>query len=488
MNIDLRKRLREIEESIVTRAPEHDIDPTLHRVRMLLEVLGDPQRAFPVIHVTGTNGKTSTTRMIERLLLESGLRTGRFTSPHLHDIRERIVLSGENVDADRFIDAYDNLEPLLALVEERSVAEGTGRLSFFEVLVALAYSIFADAPVDVAIVEVGLGGTWDATNVADGSVAVITSIGVDHERYLGSDVELIAGEKSGIIKPDAIAVSAAQEPVVVEVLRQRAGDLGVPLVLDVGGALDDGLFEGGASEETGLSANGSAGAIGSGGAGGAGGSGGIAVLRREVAVGGQLLTLRGLAGDYPEVFLPLHGAHQAHNALLALAAVEAFIGGGEQPLDLDVVRSAFASVTSPGRLEIVRRSPTVLVDSAHNPAGIDSLVLALEDAFVFTRVVGLFACMEDKDVEGMLERLEPVLAEIVITRTTSMRAMDATRLGDLAKEYFGEHRVHVVPFLPEALDRAAELADTEGGVGGGVVAAGSVFVAAEIRALLGAAP
>lgn len=458
MDLDVRRRLREVEEEIVARAPEHDIDPTTDRVRALLEVLGDPQRTYPVVHITGTNGKTSTARMIERLLLELGLRTGRFTSPHLHDIRERIVLSGELVEARRFVEAYDEIAPLLALVEQRSLEAGTGRLSFFEVLVAMGYAIFADAPVDVAVVEVGMGGVWDATNVADGVVAVVTPIALDHERYLGSEVEDIAGEKSGIIKPGAIVVSAAQEIGAAEVLRQRAEQVGAAIAWDV--------TEGVAGGE------------------GSAGLGGLAVLARDVAIGGQVLTLRGLAGDYPDLFLPLHGEHQAHNALLALAAVEALVGGGEQPLDLEVVRAAFAAVESPGRLEIVRRSPTVLVDAAHNPAGIASLVAALADSFVFARTVGVFACMADKDVEGMLELLEPVFDEIVITRTTSMRAMDPERLGALAREYFGDHRVHVVRDLPDALDRAAELAD-DGGVGGGVVATGSVFTAGEVRMLLG---
>ena len=458
MDLDVRRRLREVEEEIVSRAPEHDIDPTTDRVRALLEVLGDPQRTYPVVHITGTNGKTSTARMIERLLLELGLRTGRFTSPHLHDIRERIVLSGELVEARRFVEAYDEIAPLLALVEQRSLEAGTGRLSFFEVLVSMGYAIFADAPVDVAVVEVGMGGVWDATNVADGAVAVITPIALDHERYLGSEVEDIAGEKSGIIKPGAIVVSAAQEIGAAEVLRQRAEQVGASIAWDV----TEGIAGGEGS--TGL--------------------GGLAVLARDVAIGGQVLTLRGLAGDYPDLFLPLHGEHQAHNALLALAAVEALVGGGEQPLDLEVVRAAFAAVESPGRLEIVRRSPTVLVDAAHNPAGIASLVAALADSFVFARTVGVFACMADKDVEGMLELLEPVFDEIVITRTTSMRAMEPERLGALAREYFGDHRVHVVRDLPDALDRAAELAD-DGGVGGGVVATGSVFTAGEVRMLLG---
>lgn len=455
MDLDVRRRLREVEEEIVARAPEHDIDPTTDRVRALLEVLGDPQRTYPVVHITGTNGKTSTARMIERLLLELGLRTGRFTSPHLHDIRERIVLSGELVEARRFVEAYHEIAPLLALVEQRSLEAGTGRFSFFEVLVAMGYAIFADAPVDVAVVEVGMGGVWDATNVADGAVAVITPIALDHERYLGSEVEDIAGEKSGIIKPGAIVVSAAQEIGAAEVLRQRAEQVGASIAWDV--------TEGTAGGE---------------------GTTGLAVLARDVAIGGQMLTLRGLAGDYPDLFLPLHGEHQAHNALLALAAVEALVGGGEQPLDLEVVRAAFAAVESPGRLEIVRRSPTVLVDAAHNPAGIASLVAALADSFVFARTVGVFACMADKDVEGMLELLEPVFDEIVITRTTSMRAMEPERLGALAREYFGDHRVHVVRDLPDALDRAAELAD-DGGVGGGVVATGSVFTAGEVRMLLG---
>ena len=455
MDLDVRRRLREVEEEIVARAPEHDIDPTTDRVRALLEVFGDPHRTYPVVHITGTNGKTSTARMIERLLLELGLRTGRFTSPHLHDIRERIVLSGELVEARRFVEAYDEIAPLLALVEQRSLEAGTGRFSFFEVLVAMGYAIFADAPVDVAVVEVGMGGVWDATNVADGAVAVITPIALDHERYLGSEVEDIAGEKSGIIKPGAIVVSAAQEIGAAEVLRQRAEQVGASIAWDV--------TEGTAGGE---------------------GTTGLAVLARDVAIGGQMLTLRGLAGDYPDLFLPLHGEHQAHNALLALAAVEALVGGGEQPLDLEVVRAAFAAVESPGRLEIVRRSPTVLVDAAHNPAGIASLVAALADSFVFARTVGVFACMADKDVEGMLELLEPVFDEIVITRTTSMRAMEPERLGALAREFFGDHRVHVVRDLPDALDRAAELAD-DGGVGGGVVATGSVFTAGEVRMLLG---
>lgn len=457
MDLETRRRMREVEEEIIARAPEHDIDPTLAREAALLELLGDPQRSYPVVHVTGTNGKTSTTRMIERLLIELGLRTGRFTSPHLQDIRERIALSGEPVSGERFVQTYDDIAPMISMVDENGAALGQGRLSFFEVLVAMGYAVFADAPVDVAIVEVGLGGRWDATNVADGTVAVIAPIAIDHERYLGSELEDVAGEKAGIIKPGALVVSAAQQLSVGEILRERASEVGASLVFDI-------TSDGGDDER--------------------GSGGGVAVLARDVAVGGQVVTLRGLAADYPDLFLPVHGEHQAHNALLALAAVEALIGGGERPLDVELVRAAFAGFETPGRLEIVRRSPAVLVDAAHNPAGVATLVHALTDSFVFARTVGVFACMADKDAEGMLELLEPALEEIVITRTTSMRAMEPDRLGELAREFFGDHRVHVVRDLPDALDRAAELAD-EGGVGGGVVALGSVYLAGEVRMLLG---
>lgn len=457
MDLQTRRRLREVENEIIARAPEHDIDPTLARETALLELLGDPQRSYPVVHVTGTNGKTSTTRMIERLFIESGLRTGRFTSPHLQDIRERIVLSGEQIDGERFVQVYEDIAPMIGIVDERNAAAELGRLSFFEVLVAMGYAAFADAPVDVAVVEVGMGGRWDATNVADGTVAVIAPIAVDHERYLGSEIEDIAGEKAGIIKPGTLVVSAAQKISAAEILRERAEDVGASLAFDV-------TSDGGDDERA--------------------AGGGMAVLARDVAVGGQVVTLRGLAGEYPDLFLPLHGEHQAHNALLALAAVEAFIGGGERALDVEVVRAAFAAFESPGRVEIVRRSPTVLVDAAHNPSGVATLVAALTDSFVFARTVGVFACMADKDAEGMLELLEPAVEEIVITRTTSMRALEPERLGGLAREFFGEHRVHVVRDLPDALDRAGELAD-EGGVAGAVVALGSVYLAGEVRMLLG---
>ena len=445
-NLDLAKRMREVEEAILARAPEHELQPSLDRIRAVMELLGDPQRTFPVVHLTGTNGKTSTTRIIEALLRELGLRTGRFTSPHLHSMRERIALSGKPIDTERFLAAYDEVLPLIELVDNRSAAEGGPRMTYFEVLVAVAYAAFADAPVDVAVVEVGLGGSWDATNVVDAPVSVILPIDLDHRHFLGDTVEQIATEKAGIIKADAITVMAAQpHEDAAEILRERADEAGARLVV---AEVDFGVTE------------------------------------RDVAIGGQQLSVRGLAGEYPDLFVPLHGAHQAQNVAAAIAAVEAFIGGGEQQLDSEVVRAALAEVASPGRLEIVRRSPTVIVDAAHNPHGALALREALQDSFAFTRTIGLIAILADKDASEMLEILEPAFDEVVVSRTTSPRAMRPEALGELASGIFGEHRVHVVKDLPDALDRAAALAD-DGGVAGGVVATGSVTTAAEVRMLLG---
>jgi dihydrofolate synthase/folylpolyglutamate synthase len=444
-NLEVMKRMREVEEAILARAPEHDLQPSLDRIAGVMELLGDPQRTYPVIHLTGTNGKTSTTRIIDTVLRELGLKTGRFTSPHLHSMRERIALSGEPISAERFLAAYDDVVPFIEMVDARSVADGGPRMTYFEVLVAVAYAAFADAPIDVAVVEVGLGGSWDATNVADGSVSVVTPVALDHQHFLGHDVESIATEKSGIIKPDAMAVVGVQEPEVTRILVDRAAEVGARIA-----------FEG---NDFGL-------------------------LTREVAVGGQLISVRGLCSDYADLFLPLHGMHQAHNTVLAVAALEAFLGGGEQPLDPEVLREGLARVASPGRLEIVRRSPTVLVDAAHNPAGALALRTALEDSFNFARIVGVIAILKDKDATEMLEILEPVLDHVVVSRTTSPRAMPPDELGELAADIFGEDRVSVVPDLPDALDTAAGLAD-EGGVGGGVLATGSVTTAAEVRMLLG---
>jgi dihydrofolate synthase/folylpolyglutamate synthase len=453
---ELQRRTAEVYREILDRAPEHDLVPSLDRIQAVAELLGDPQRSFEAIHVTGTNGKTSTTRMIERLLREHGLRTGRFTSPHLTDVRERISIDGEPIGQERFVEVYDEIKPYLELVDARNAEAGNPRLTYFEVLVAMGYAAFADTPVDVAAVEVGLGGSWDATNIIDARVAVVTPVGIDHERFLGHDVATIAKEKSGIIKPGAIAVFSEQTEEADDVLLAAAAEAGAT------------VFRQGHD---------------------------FGVSTREVAVGGQVLTLQGAAAVYPDIFLPLHGEHQAQNAATALAAVEAFLlsdgrdwSAGDNSregsgLDIDVVRAAFADATSPGRLEVVRRSPTVLVDAAHNPSGAQVLADSLEEAFGFSRLVGVVAVLEDKDAEGILGALEPVLEEVVITRTSSPRAMEPDELTEIAEDVFGEDRVSTFYRLDDALDYAMGKAEEGGMIGGGVLATGSVTMAADVRRL-----
>lgn len=455
-------RVAQIYEEIVARAPEHDVQPTLDRVHAVLELLGEPQRAAPVIHVAGTNGKTSTARAIETLLGARGLRTGRFTSPHLHTVRERIAIDGEPISREAFVAAWEDVAPVVALVDERSQAAGGPRLSFFEVFTVMAFAAFADAPVDVVVLEVGMGGRWDATNVADAQVAVVTPISFDHTRWLGETLEEIAGEKAGVVKDGATLVLAAQEPQVEAVLREAAAARRAHVIAE-GPDLE--------------------------------------VTDRQLVVGGQLVGLRTPAARYEDVIVPLHGEHQAHNALLALGAVEAFFGGGA--LDPAVVETAMSGVSSPGRLEVVRSSPLVLVDSAHNPAGAAALRRAVDETFALRHAVGVFGAMADKDHESILAELEPLLAEIVVTGVPTMRGADVEELAEVARSVFGADRVQVREDLAEAIDVAAALAESAGGSGreamthetasgqvmasAGVVVCGSVVLAAHARALLGRA-
>jgi dihydrofolate synthase/folylpolyglutamate synthase len=439
-------RLAEVEQALLERWPESRLEPSLTRISALVDLLGSPQRAMPVVQVAGTNGKTTTARMIDELLRGFGLRVGRFTSPHLQSMRERIVLDGEPVDTRRFIDTYEDVAPYVAMVD----AAGEVPMSFFEVMVGMAYALFADAPVDVAVIEVGMGGTWDATNVADARVAVVTPVDLDHAEYLGPDVGTIAGEKAGIIKRDSIAVLAHQQPTALDALVRRAVEVEAVV----------------AREGT-----------------------EFGVLERRIAVGGQQLRLQGLGGEYDEVFLPLFGAHQAQNAATALAAVEAFLGAGAAtgPIEQETVRAAFAAVRSPGRLERVRSSPTVLVDAAHNPAGMAATVEAIRESFDFTRLVGVVGCVRGKDIGGMLTALEDVCAELVVTQNSSPRALPADELGALAVDVFGADRVSVSPRLPDALEEAIELAEAgpDDALGGsGVLVTGSVITAGEARTLL----
>ncbi|MCK2241151.1 bifunctional folylpolyglutamate synthase/dihydrofolate synthase [Crossiella sp. S99.2] len=443
--------LRAVEAELDTRWPETKIEPSLDRIRLLTELLGDPQHSYPVVHIAGTNAKTSTSRMIDALFTRIGLRTGRYTSPHLQLVTERISVDGAPISPERYIEVYRDVEPYISLVDGRQPVP----MSKFEVLTGMAFAAFADAPVDVAVVEVGLGGSWDATNVADGRVAVICPIAIDHVDFLGGDLAGIAKEKAGIIKPGCTVVMAEQPAeAATEVLRRIA-------------ETDAVVARQGAE---------------------------FGVLEREVAVGGQLLRLQGLGGVYEDVFLPLHGAHQADNAALALAAVEAFFGAGpDRQLDIEAIREAFATVSSPGRLERLRTAPTVLIDAAHNPHGAKALAAALEAEFGFRKLVAVVGVMGDKDATGILTELESVAHEIVLTQNSSPRAMDVDDLVVLALPIFGEDRVLVEPHLPDALEAAIRLAEEtdnpdEPVYGGGVVVTGSVVTAGETRALLGKAP
>ena len=434
----------EAEDALLSRWPETRLEPSLDRIRAFTELLGDPQRTYPVIHLTGTNGKTSTSRMIDTLLRALDLRTGRFTSPHLERMNERICVDGEPLTDEEFVRAFNDVAPYTHLVD----AAQPQPLSFFETVVGMAYAAFADAPVDVAVVEVGMGGTWDATNVADASVAVVTPIGVDHAHYLGDTPEVIAVEKAGIIKPGATAVLAEQLPEVAEVLLRRCAEVGVTPVRE-------GLEYG--------------------------------VVTRVPAVGGQVVSLQGLRARYDDVFLPLYGAHQAQNAAAALAAVEAFLG--EDALDAEVVSQAFGRATSPGRLEVIRRSPMIVLDAAHNPHGAEAMIEAIEDSFTFSPLIGVVGVMTDKDAEGLLSVLEPRMAHVVCTQNSTARAMPARELGGVAREVFGADRVSIEPRLDDAIDRAIALAEAGDSSGssigsGAVLVTGSVITVGEARSML----
>lgn len=415
------------------------------RIRALLDLLGEPQKAYRAVHITGTNGKTSTARMVESLLRAHGLRTGRYTSPHMDSVRERITIDGDPIDEERFVSLYREVAPLAELVDQRL----PDTLTYFEMTTALALAEFADAPVDVAVVEVGVGGETDATNVLGAEVAVITPIGMDHTKWLGDTLGEIAGMKAGIIHQGATLVTATQDDEAMIPLVERCHEVRASLVAQ-GRKFD--------------------------------------LLDRRLAVGGQQLTISSAAGTvYEGIFLPLHGAHQAQNAAVALSAVEVLLGDGRaKPLDGDVVAEGFAQVTSPGRLERVRSAPTILIDAAHNPAGMAASVAAVQEEFSFQRLVGVVGMVGDKDVVGMLRLLEPLVDLLVVTQSSVTRAEPAESLARAAREVFDPGRITVVPRLADAIETAVTLAE-EGEAaygGGGVLITGSVYTASDARKLL----
>jgi dihydrofolate synthase/folylpolyglutamate synthase len=430
-------RVDAIEAALLARWPENRIAPTLERIQALVDALGSPELSYPTIHIGGTNGKTTTSRMVDSLLFSMGLRTGRFTSPHLETYRERIAINGQPIDPKELIFAYNDIAAYFDFIDSRF----DNPVSFFEAVTALAFAAFAEHPIDIGIIEVGMGGEWDATNVVKADVSVITPIGLDHMEYLGNSLVEIATTKAGIIKEGGFAVLAQQEPDVAVELLRKAAEVGADVARE------------------GLE---------------------YSVLSRAVAVGGQLVTIQGLKGVYDDIFIPLHGKHQASNAAAALVAVEVFFGDNE--LDIDAVREGFAHVSSPGRCEVIHRDPTIILDAAHNPHGSVALVETIESEFTFDEVIGVVGVMGDKDAKGILINFEKFMDSIIVTKNSSHRAMEVSDLELLAREIFGADRVYSAPDLDSAIEKAIKdsvrpLSDETLGI----VITGSVVTVGEAR-------
>ena len=436
------ERLDAIEKALLNRWPETRIAPTLDRIAALADALGSPQLSYPTIHIAGTNGKTTTTRLIDSLCFQLGMRTGRFTSPHLESFLERISINGEPISPEGMIATYNDIALYLDLIDSRM----PNKLSFFESMCALAFVAFAEFPVDVGIFECGMGGEWDSTNVIKADVSVITPIGFDHMEYLGDTLDKIALTKSGIIKESAFAVLARQEPDVAQVLMHKCAQVDAT-------PIREGIE--------------------------------YSVKNRALAVGGQLISIAGVYGEYNDLFLPLHGAHQASNAATAIAAVEVF--AGESKLDEEVVREALVNATSPGRCEIIMRNPTVIIDAAHNPHGAQSLKRTIFEEFDFDSIIGVIAPMGDKDVDGILEELESVVNRVIVSKNSSHRAADLSELRASSQGIFGSERVTAIESLQEALVKAIEQAKLDNGVSDSntaVLVAGSVVTAGEARGII----
>jgi dihydrofolate synthase/folylpolyglutamate synthase len=436
-SVEDQARVDAIEAALLARWPENRIAPTLERIQALVDALGSPQLSYPTIHIGGTNGKTTTSRMVDSLLFSMGLRTGRFTSPHLETYRERIAINGEPIDPKDLIFSYNDIAAYFDFIDSKF----DNPVSFFEAVTALAFAAFAEYPIDIGIIEVGMGGEWDATNVVKADVSVITPIGLDHMEYLGNSLVEIASTKAGIIKEGGFAVLSQQEPEVAVELLRKAAEVGADVARE------------------GLE---------------------YSVISRAVAVGGQLVTIQGLKGVYDEIFIPLHGKHQASNAAAALVAVEVFFG--ENDLDIDAVREGFAQVKSPGRCEVIHRDPTIILDAAHNPHGSIALVETIESEFIFDEIIGVVGVMGDKDARGILLNFEKFMDSIIVTKNSSHRAMEVSDLELLAIEIFGADRVYSSPDLESAIEKAVKdsvrpLSDETLGI----VITGSVVTVGEAR-------
>lgn len=426
----------EVMDALLTRIPENKLRPRLEPTRRAVELLGDPQKSYRVIHVTGTNGKTTTTRIIERILRELGLRTGRFTSPHLVRLNERMAIDGEPVGDQQLAEVWADIEPILAMVDAELEAAGDTKLTFFEALAVLGFAVFADAPVDVLVLEVGMGGEWDSTNVADGDVAVFTPISIDHAERLGNTIAEIAKTKSGIIKPGAIVVSSEQPAEALAVLEAKTADVAERI------AVYGRDFE---------------------------------ILDVEPDVAGQRFSVKTLTSDYRDLFLPLHGEYQAENAALAISAVEAFFGVSNRLFD-DVLRVALADSTSPGRLQVVSRKPLTILDAAHNPGGAESLARAMKKTFGAPKTIAVISILGDKDAHSLLQALKTTADTCVVTQSTSPRAIEVTELEKIAKEIFGESRVRSAETPYRALELAKELVAENGAI----VVTGSITLVGDV--------
>ena len=437
---DDQERIDAIEQALLKRWPETRIAPTLERISALVDALGSPQLTYPTIHVGGTNGKTTTARMIDSLLFAMGLRTGRFTSPHLESYLERISINGQPIDPKAMIFSYNDIAAYLDFIDSKFETP----ISFFEAITALAFAAFAEHPIDVGVIEVGMGGEWDATNVVDADVSVIMPIDLDHMEYLGSTIGEIAKTKAGIIKEGGFIVLAQQQPEAAVELLKKAAEVGADIARE-----------------------------------------GVeyVIESRTLAVGGQLLTIKTPKDTYEDIFLPLHGKHQASNAAAALVAVEAFFG--EQELDYEAVLAGFASVQSPGRCEVLHRDPTIIIDAAHNPHGAKALTETIQTEFTFDEVIGIFAAMGDKDVEGALTELEKVMDSVIVTANSSPRSMSVSDAQAIATRIFGADRVFAADTLDAAIEKAIKDSirplseDTLG-----ILITGSVVTVGEARAIV----
>jgi len=421
--------------ALSNRFPENKINPSLDRILMAMDLMGQPQNNFKTIHIAGTNGKTSTSRMIERLLRTLDLRTGLFISPHLIHPRERIEINGQIISDKRFQEIFDEINPYLEIIDQKFV---DAPMTFFEVLTAMGFLAFSDEPIDVLSLEVGMGGRWDSTNVVTPEVSLITAIGLDHQEFLGSNIKEIAFEKAGIIKENIPVVISKQVKEANLVLNEVA------------------LSRGSQTFREGIEFD---------------------VLERTVGVGGQQLNIATPFGNYQDLFLPLFGKFQASNAACALTAVETFLG---KKLDLELVQDAFADFKSPARLQIVKRNPTILVDAAHNISGVQNTLEAINETFKFDNKILIIGFMKDKDIDEMLDLLKGYAQDVILTQANSTRAITAQDLNN---------KVNLIPSFSQnitwksssknALEGAVEIAKSKNS-STGIIVLGSIALAGEI--------